>query len=285
MIALIGKKNDETLSHFAMHLQQHNVPSLFLDQQLVGKTVFIRNNRWHFPHCKQTIDFDDITGVFNRVMVDPLDIQDQQCAAQIEKIIDWLDLDHKHIVNRPKAMLSNSSKPYQLDMLGGTCLKTPDYQIVANRYFQPCFNDAIYKSISGVRSIVQPLDTDKAKEKASEPVIIQPHIPGDNIRVHVVGNTIFSQKIISDNLDYRYSKTPNTYQNIKLTKPIENACLKVAKRCQLSFAGIDLIQDPNDAIFTILEVNPSPGYAYFEKRMDKPEISNALVNFLQGYTI
>ena len=67
----------------------------------------------------------------------------------------------------------------------------------------------IYKSISSVRSIVrewQPDDERSLFKIRALPTQFQAYIPGANLRVHVVGDSVFATAIDSPAVDYRYAQ-------------------------------------------------------------------------------
>ena len=66
----------------------------------------------------------------------------------------------------------------------------------------------IYKSISGVRSIVRRMNADhlgRLPFLRYGPAQFQEFLPGDNIRVHTVGDRWFATRIRSEAVDYRYA--------------------------------------------------------------------------------
>jgi hypothetical protein len=66
----------------------------------------------------------------------------------------------------------------------------------------------IYKSASGVRSIVRRVeqeDLPRLERIRWCPTQFQRHVPGTDIRVHVVGRSVFAATIVSDATDYRYA--------------------------------------------------------------------------------
>lgn len=133
--------------------------------------------------------------------------------------------------------------------------------------------DAVIKSASHVRSKVQVVDM----SGYCEPVIIQALVPGDNIRVHVIGEQVFATRIITEGLDYRYQED-SQHQMITLPVTVAEACQKLTQRCGLIFSGIDLIEYQGQ--YHLLEVNTSPGYSYFEHRCQTWVITDALVRHL-----
>ena len=73
--------------------------------------------------------------------------------------------------------------------------------------FQAQHGSVIYKSTSGVRSIVSRFTAEHAERLADLrwcPTQFQQYIPGRDHRVHTVGDDIFACEIVSAADDYRY---------------------------------------------------------------------------------
>ena len=111
-------------------------------------------------------------------------------------------------------MGSNSSKPYQAQLIRNHGFKVPETLITSDpdlvRKFQLKHKRIIYKSISGVRSVVHELedsDLDRLDSIRWCPVQFQEFVDGTNIRVHVVNTMAFSTSVYSDITDYRYAHT------------------------------------------------------------------------------
>jgi glutathione synthase/RimK-type ligase-like ATP-grasp enzyme len=65
-----------------------------------------------------------------------------------------------------------------------------------------------------------------------------------------------------------------------LPPAIERACLTIARDLDLLLAGIDLKATP-EGDWYCFEVNPSPGFLYYERHSGQP-ISLALAELLRG---
>ena len=119
----------------------------------------------------------------------------------------------------------------------------------------------IYKSISGVRSIVKRVTKQDRKRWVREPVLFQELIQGNNIRVHVIKDIVIACCCMARDIDYRYAKAMRI-ERVKLPLWLELECIDVARQLGFEFTGIDLILRNGE--YFILEVNPAPGYAYFD---------------------
>jgi len=153
------------------------------------------------------------------------------------------------VVNRPAAGRSNGSKPYQARLMTNAGLAVPDLLVTTDpqkaRAFVAEHRKVVYKSISGVRSIVSMLDAERPSDMARleavahGPVQLQRWVAGRDVRVHLVSLTAQLGLLVS---------------------------------------GIDLLLTPDGRWF-ILEVNPSPGFTFYEEATAQP-IGEAIVDLL-----
>lgn len=205
-----------------------------------------------------------------------------------ELFTDLLDAADMRVVNRPSAMGSNLSKPYQAQMVQRAGLLTPE-TLVSNqpeavRRFHAEQGRIIYKSISAVRSIVKawcPSTGPDLTAITKLPTQFQGFVPGVNIRVHVVGATLFATEIVSEAIDYRYGEREGHDTRmvpVDLPPDIADACIRLTADLGLWLSGIDLKRTPDGAWYCF-EVNPSPAYSYFEEHGGQP-IAEALVRLL-----
>ena len=109
-------------------------------------------------------------------------------------------------------MCSNSSKPYQTQLIAQQGFDIPETLItndpVLVRGFFEQHRRVIYKSISGIRSIVQALTPDdlaRLEQIRWCPTQFQEFIEGTNTRVHVIGQELFATRIVTEVTDYRYA--------------------------------------------------------------------------------
>jgi glutathione synthase/RimK-type ligase-like ATP-grasp enzyme len=141
--------------------------------------------------------------------------------------------------------------------------------------------EVIYKSISGVRSVVRKLSSERLASLGDVkwcPTQFQRFIPGVDYRVHVVGPELFACEILSDSDDYRYA--PSELRGCDLPQEIAEACFRLSNRLHLPLCGIDLRRTPQGEWYCF-EVNPSPAYTCFETVSQAP-ISAAIASMLAG---
>lgn len=198
------------------------------------------------------------------------------------------------VANRMTGSLSNHSKPYQALLIRDNGLATPPTLITsdpdaARAFYEQHQGQVIFKSLSGVRSIVRRMhagDLLRLHLVRDCPVQFQAYLPGDNIRVHTVGEAVFATRIRSTAVDYRYARqqgASSEMQPTELPAEVAAACVRLAAGLGLLIAGIDLKCTPDGAYYCF-EVNPAPGFAYYEQRTGQP-ISAALAEVLRAHAV
>jgi glutathione synthase/RimK-type ligase-like ATP-grasp enzyme len=205
-----------------------------------------------------------------------------------EAIVVWLEMTTACVVNRPSSMVSNGSKPYQLEILSThgfdvpATLITTDPEAVLRFWTEHA--SVIYKSISGTRSVVSRLDESHLSRLEYVtwcPTQFQQFVPGRDHRVHVVGDDIFACEVLSDADDYRYAGLhgePASLRVARLPDDVAERCVAVTRLLGLHLAGIDLRRAPDGRWFCF-EVNPSPGFSYYEAHTGQP-IADAIASYL-----
>jgi len=194
------------------------------------------------------------------------------------------------VVNRPSRMASNGSKPFQAGLIRSTGFRVPETLVttdpVAVQGFWERHGDVVYKSVSGARSIVSQLRAEhlaRFGDLAWCPTQFQEYVRGREYRVHVVGDEVFACEIESDADDYRYAERQGADVAIRPAElPAECAdrCRALASALGLALAGIDL-RRAEDGSWVCFEVNPSPGFTYYEAATSQP-IAAAVARLLAG---
>jgi glutathione synthase/RimK-type ligase-like ATP-grasp enzyme len=155
------------------------------------------------------------------------------------------------------------------------------------REFMARHGRAVYKSVSGVRSIVEEVGAE-ALARLDDirwcPVQFQAYVEGVDVRVHVVGERVFATRVASDAADYRYAGVrdgvPARLEATRLSEAVEARCVDLTARLGLRFGGIDLRITPDDRV-VCFEVNPCPAYTYYEGNTGQP-IARAVAHHLAG---
>jgi glutathione synthase/RimK-type ligase-like ATP-grasp enzyme len=98
-----------------------------------------------------------------------------------------------------------------------------------------------------------------------------------------VGDRVFACRIASAADDYRYANaTMDALKIAACTIPadVEERAIDLSRDMGLLFSGIDLRVHP-DGRWYCFEVNPSPGFSYFEAATNQP-IAEAVANLLRA---
>jgi glutathione synthase/RimK-type ligase-like ATP-grasp enzyme len=245
------------------------------------------------------LDLDEISGVYARLLgpddrppiagLDPADVSALRTEGDLGLMALLEDLACP-VVNRIGGGLSNNSKPYQALLINRAGFRVPPTLVTSDpdavHAFRAQHGDVIYKSASGVRSIVRRVGEDqlaRLDRLSHGPAQFQAFVPGRNVRVHTVGDRIFATAIESGAVDYRYAHLDGhstSLEPVELPSDVNASCLRLARTFDLLFAGIDLKETPSGEFFCF-EVNPSPGFLYYERQTGQP-ISTALAELLHG---
>lgn len=282
MILLVGIETDRVLKYFASYLVSQKKDVVFLNQKKLGYTSHIHSN-FIVIDGKQ-ISYNSISGSLNRLSDINPNFNGSKHHYHFPALLSYL-LDNiiSNTLNPVRYCVSNNSKLYQLTNLKLININIPRAIVTAktsNNIIYSNLNSLnskfIFKSLSSIRSKV--VEFKNIDTQIYEPVLFQELISGNNIRVHVIKQTVVAIKILSSQIDYRYDETFRTFEEIQLPHSIMQECLKLAKQTNLLFCGIDLIELNNK--YYILEINPSPGYTFFEEHLEQKKISHALMEAL-----
>jgi len=253
----------------------------------------------------ERIPLREITGMYVRLMDDQFlpamaglpahAAERRHCRRVHELLLRFADIAPGRVLNRPTDSGSNHSKPFQAQAIRAAGFDIPDTLITndagaAREFIERAWSEqsgVIYKSVSGVRSIVRRVETrDLARLEQIRwcPTQFQRQVAGTDIRVHVVGDAAFAATILSDATDYRYAARdigvePDVVA-CTLDADVRALCVGLARRLSLPLAGIDLRRTP-DGRYVCFEVNPSPAFSFYENRAGLP-IANGIARYLAG---
>lgn len=302
-VLLLGVPDEPPLALAASALRDQGLPFLVWDQRRIATSrceVWIDDQGlrgllecpdWRLP-------LEQVLGAYTRLAAWPAlpELEGRAAddplvahAAALHQALDaWLESTPARVVNRSAANDSNNSKPFQ-----SLCIRqhffVPDTLVTNDPQAALAFCQAhartIYKSISGERSIVTefgPADLDRLPLLRNAPLQLQALVEGFDVRVHVVGDTVFATRILSTAIDYRYDHSSGgaAFSAFELPGDVAEACVQLAREMALGLAGIDLRFAPDGRVYCF-EVNPSPAYSAFESETGQP-ISRALAAYLAG---
>jgi glutathione synthase/RimK-type ligase-like ATP-grasp enzyme len=194
-------------------------------------------------------------------------------AAEMDGILlTWAELTDAVVVNRPSAGAANGSKPFQARQLRELGFSVPQTLVTTDpeavSEFRRRHQRVVYKSVSGRRSIVGELTDERTADLPRVracPTQFQERVPGTDVRVHVVGDVVFTAEITCAATDYRYGERqghPVTIRPGALPHAVEGRCRAAAAALGLDLAGFDLRRTPEDEYYCF-EVNPSPAFSYY----------------------
>ena len=301
-VLLAGIPSEPPLAMVANALSSLQVPfAVFNQRQFVNTEIdfdFSGYGAWGLfihPEGEPTY-LHELTGFYTRMtdwhtlpeymILEEEDAAAVHCRQLHNRIESWQEATHVKVVNPTHAMSSNISKSYQVQLIADyfpvpDSIVTNDPEYVA-RFVQE-HSRIIYKSTSSERSIVTELD-ERAIERLDYlpncPVLFQEYIGGQDIRVHVIGNTVFPTLVESNGTDYRYSQA--RLMATSLPDAVTERCIELSRSLDLHFSGIDL-RLTSEGEYFCFEVNPSPGYSYYEYHTKQP-ISLELAKYLAGMT-
>jgi hypothetical protein len=215
-----------------------------------------------------------------------------RAAAFDDAMLCWSELTSARVVNRPSAMASNQSKPHQLALIHAQGFRVPETLVTTvaaevEAFWGRC-GEIIYKSMSGVRSIVSrvtPEHRERFSRLAHSPTQFQQWIPGRDVRVHVAGEEVFACYVGSSAADYRYPRNEEEVPQITpycLPGELAVRCRRLAASLGLHLAGIDLRCTPEGEWYCF-EVNPSPAFTFYAEVIGQP-IDDAVARLLANST-
>jgi hypothetical protein len=296
LIIFYGYSTDDPLARAVATAADMGIDFIFVDQlhesyHEIVLEIGSEGLNGHLTVGGTPFPLSEATGVYARPLT-PSTRGDQRALqrAQVvhEALLDWIDIADCLVVSRPSAMHSNASKPFQAQVIAAVGLTVPETIITSDREAAHAFwvkhGEVVFKSTSGVRSIVQRLDAVDEVEWGrlrNLPVQFQELIDGVDARAHVVGDIVFASEIRTSAVDYRYAQRDGleaVVHPVTLPQDVARQCVELAARLDLPFAGIDL-RRRSDGTYVCFEVNPMPGYSYFEQETGQP-ISTALVELL-----
>lgn len=300
MILLWGLPEDPPLRAVHDALRSKGYEPAFLNQRHVKQCEF----RSEFSHGRYSgllsapgvkLALEDISAIYLRPhnFLNLPDFQEGRAspgeiaqATRFEQaMIAFCDNSDGFIVNRPVSMISNTSKPYQSLIIEQSGFLVPKTILTtdpaAAREFVSRHGRAIYKSISSERSIVSQVsqdDLDRLDEVENCPTQFQAFVEGVDVRVHVIGGRVIAHRLRSPADDYRFDRSTQIEPWI-LPHDVADHCIALSRQLGLHLAGIDLRLTPART-WVCFEVNPSPGFTYFDGMSD--DIATATADLLVG---
>jgi hypothetical protein len=294
VIFAIGLTSDGTLAHFAGEAARRAVAVTTVDLHDVvaggdWRLAIPDDGRSWLTAAGQRYDLDAGASYFCRIVdLSSLEDEDRRLRWQslIAAVTAWLDHVPGTVVNRPGLHSDNGCKPLHELTLSRHGFAVPESITSSDRGRLRAFaaaGPAIVKALSGVRAdsrLVTPGDLDSF-DIVQGPVHLQRYVAGNDVRAHVCGAHVYAQEISSTAVDYRTAAEAQvTYAPCDLPGELVTRMIGCTRASGLAFAGWDF-KVGEDRQYWCLEVNPMPGYDWYDRRLDGA-ISAGLVDLLTG---
>ena len=212
MILIYGRLDDPPLASTVAALEEAGAKFVLLDQTTLDREDLCIQVNPSGVHgslivAGQELPLDGVHSIYARPLELPVRLWDRARVASArllhQQLWEWFDVSPALVVNRPRAMYANGSKPLQIQLIGEAGFLVPETLVTSDeteaREFWRRHGRVVYKSASGVRSIVQELDERAAARLGrleALPVQFQEFVPGIDVRVHVVGTRTFAADIV-----------------------------------------------------------------------------------------
>jgi hypothetical protein len=299
VILVWGIEDDPPTAAICAALRRRGTCFFMLDQDRADESTI----ETHHDHVKlrcgnAEVDFASIRAAFIRPYAPEqlMQVDSSQNRSSLvehaQRLTEWMwawaDTSTALVFNRPSAMESNHSKPWQLVQIETAGFRVAETLITndpaAARRFWRIHREVICKSISSERSIVRRLDARHAarwSDLRHSPTQFQRWIDGTDVRVHVVGVQTFACEIRAAVDDYRYATVGREVSPCLLPDEWVHRCVTLAQATGLSLAGIDLRITSSGEWFCF-EVNPSPAFTFFGEQHSS-RVADAVAKELSAF--
>jgi hypothetical protein len=291
MIVAIGVDVDDTFAGFVHHALEAGDPLRCVNLRLAARGAW----RFDLPparsarieHAGEVLTLEPDDGYFCRLIdlsaaeTDPT--AQRRWRALLGALRAWLDAVPGRVANRPSRGAHNGSKPLHEARLRALGLRVPESVTSSDPEVLRDFarqGPAISKTVCGVRAdaIVATEDAFASFDPASGPVHLQRLVPGDDVRIHVVGEQVVAQVAKAGAVDYRRAGAISGMEVFEPPAELRDLLVAATLQIGLAFAGWDFKIDA-DGGFWCLEANPMPGYGPYDARCDGA-ISRVLRRYL-----
>ena len=273
MIGIAGSRADPVLLHFATRCVVAGVP--FADIDLVEATdrgawdIVVPAGAADWITGAEEVGLEDLTGLYVRpIFLGTTARHRVRWAGLLEGLNTWMDETDVTVVNRPGGHQLNSYKPAHYAWLEANGLRVPPSLLTMDPARVKAFladGRTVVKPVSGVRATTQEITVNDLDRLAGSdcPVVVQRLIEGDDVRAHVVGDSVFAARFRSRTIDYRKDRTAER-EMIRLPDKLNELLIRGTADQGLLFAGWDFKVD-SDGTYWCLECNPMPGYSHYDR--------------------
>ena len=168
MILFYGRLDDPPLARTLAALQEAGAAYVLIEQSALDREGLRIDVGRHgvdgtLVVAGQTVGLMSIRSVYAR----PLELPQRAFGPEgawrarllHEQLFEWLDIADALVINRPRAMHANASKPLQAQLIGAAGFEVPETLVTSDAAEALAFwrehGRVVFKSASGVRSIVR----------------------------------------------------------------------------------------------------------------------------------
>lgn len=302
VVCLVGIAGDPVLRAVERQLAARGADSVLLDidaypsaDQVTAYCGADGRVEGNVTASGRKVAFSDIRSAYVRLLSAPPPLDPLGDAATLEAAR-FYSLDHMTrtwgvpTVGLLKPCATNISKPYQTSLIASGRIRVPETLMTTRPASARAFakgRETSFKSISAERSICVTYGPSSEKRLPllrRLPAQFQQYVRGLDIRVHVVGSFVHALAIETTASDYRYSqrhfKEKTRTREFTLPDDVRTELVALTARLGLAVGGVDLRLTESGEYYCF-EVNPTPGFAYFDPQPQAP-IATAIAQLLLG---
>lgn len=285
------------LSYLRINRDQFLEYDINLDIDTLNMTIVLDEKEYKIDKSLKAIYFR--APVFYRTMNREYSLDEQVYRSQWSSFIRNLVIyEDTKWINNPVDIYKSENKLYQLKIAKELGFKIPK-SVVTNsnsiehinleeRYVVKSIDTAFFvdeQEMFTYTNIVSGEEIQESNLKLA-PVFIQQYVyPKIDIRVTIIGETIFAVKILDENkegINYDWRKQEKEaliYEQLKLPYKIKSQLFNLMDKLKLNYGGVDLIKSDGDYYF--IEINPTGEWGWLNPIYDMG-ISDAIINFMVG---
>lgn len=290
MIYAIGLGTDKTLRHFVSASEDiADVEVIDLNETFNADWCFaLEQDRpaarsSHFNRCDPDAAYYVRPVDLSPVLMEPWN---SQWRAMLAGLSAYLECVPGPVANRPGGHTHNSAKPLHEAWLQQRGFDIPPALTTTDPLRIEQFLDenggAICKTLCGVRATARLVTAqDFANyDPRQGPVHLQRLISGDDVRVHLIGESAHGELIRAKGIDYRDVEVESVHTPISVDGELVGRMANASDEMGLALTGWDFKID-SDGRWWCLEVNPMPGYDGYDRRCDGA-ITRSIVEWLDN---
>ncbi|MCC2594698.1 hypothetical protein LKO27_14945 [Tessaracoccus sp. OS52] len=257
MIVVAGRRTDPPLAAVWTSIQELGLPGAFAD--VTTRSVALDGTRVLTPGA--AVDRGSLRGFYQR---------DDSAAdpALATRLHGWAELTPRtvRVINRRRSAACTTSRPAQALLIARAGFRVPIGLLTtspdAAREFVRRHQRVVVRSASAVRGIVRLAEPEEDFSAVQWcPTQFQAWVPGDEFRVHVVGPRVFTSRVLSDDVDYRYGSVAVVPGSLPVE--VSDRCVALVRQLGLELAGLELRRTPEGDWFC-LDANASPVWTAYD---------------------